>query len=276
MRGRDLRITYYGYNGFIIEADEHKIAVDPGANLYIFDLGPVIPRKEWRDVTHVVVTHADPDHYWHADRVAAASGAPIICGSELVERREGKSYIVYPRSGKARYDTEVARVYPMNVGDAAHIDGVHFRALPAFHGDLKISLLFGLIMKTVKREPGELFAMGEMGVLMDVGGVRIANLGDSVFRPEWARMEPDILMVPIGGGAIKNTMDEADALRAVEMIRPSLVIPCHYNCGILFRKRGNPADAESFKRRVERLDIGCAVLELGESLTYGRAEGRAA
>lgn len=264
----DLKITYYGYNGLIIASDDCKLVVDPGAGLYLFGLGPVIPRREWKDITHIFVTHADPDHYWHADRVAHESKAPIICGSELVEVRDGRTFIVSPRKKELQYATEVGRAYPMDHGDHIEVDGVGVTALPAVHGDLELSFLFGLIKKTVTKTAGELFAMGSTGFVLDVGGVRIANLADTVLLPQWGRLEPDILMVPIGGRETKNTMDEQEALSAVEMIQPKLVIPVHYDCGVLFNKKANPADAEWFKEAVENLGLSCVVMKPGQELRY--------
>jgi L-ascorbate metabolism protein UlaG (beta-lactamase superfamily) len=264
----DINIKFYGYNGFIIKSDAAKIAVDPGANLYLFGLGPVIPRSEWQDITHVVVTHADPDHYWHTDRVAEASGAPVICGRELVETREGKTYMVSPRKKKLQYATEVGRVIPMGHGDEREVDGVGITALPIAHGDLEISVLFGLIKKTVIREPNTLFAKGETGFILDVEGVRIVNLGDTLLLPGWGRMAPDILMLPIGGKKIKNTMDEQAALKAVEMIQPKLVIPTHYNCGVLFSKAIQHTDAMWFKNAVEKAGVPCVLMEPGQGIDY--------
>jgi len=264
----DLNITYYGYNGIIITSGDFKIAIDPGASLYLFGLGPVIPRSEWQDITHIFVTHADPDHYWHTDRVADASKAPIICGRELVEMRRGTSLIVSPRKKKLQYATPVGRAYPMNHGDQIEVDGVGITALPAVHGNLELSFFFGLIKKTVTKEPETLFAMGSTGFVMDVGGVRIANLGDTILLPEWGRLAPDILMIPIGGNKIKNTMDEQAALSAVEMIQPGLVIPVHYNSGVLFSKKANPADAQRFKDAVENQGVPCVIMAPGQELSY--------
>lgn len=263
-----LGITYYGYNGFIIESDDFKLAVDPGAKLYVFGLGPVIPRREWSSVTHIFVTHAHPDHYWHVDRVAKESMAPIICGSELAEGRDGGAFIGSPRKKRLQYATAVDRVYTMDHGDQIEVDGIGVMALPAVHGNLELSLLFGLIKKTITETPGKLFAMGSTGFILNIGGVRIANLGDTVLLPEWGRLAPDILMIPIGGKGMKNTMDEKEALAAVEMIQPRLVIPCHYDCGLLFSKRGNPADSAGFKEAVESRGVQCVLMSPGQRLRY--------
>ena len=65
----------------------------------------------------------------------------------------------------------------------------------------------------------------------------------SCTRSEWQNMEPcDVLMIPIGGKIAGNTMDELDALKAVKLMHPKLVIPTHYNCGAMFNSCYNPAD----------------------------------
>jgi glyoxylase-like metal-dependent hydrolase (beta-lactamase superfamily II) len=69
-----MKIKYYLYNAFIIEDEKIKIAIDPGQNLWLFKLGSLIPKSEWNSVTHLVITHGDPDHHWQSDRVAEASG----------------------------------------------------------------------------------------------------------------------------------------------------------------------------------------------------------
>jgi L-ascorbate metabolism protein UlaG (beta-lactamase superfamily) len=160
----------------------------------------------------------------------------------------------------------------MNHGDHIEVDGVDVEALPVSHGDLKLSFLFGLIKKTVIREPESLFAKGETGFVLDVGGVRIANLGDTMLLPEWGRLAPDILMLPIGGKKVKNTMDEQAGLEAVKMIQPKLVIPTHYNCGLLFSKTLRHTDATWFKKAVEDTGVPCVLLEPGHEMNYPLSE----
>jgi glyoxylase-like metal-dependent hydrolase (beta-lactamase superfamily II) len=47
-------------------------------------LGSLIPKSEWERVTHILATHGDLDHYWYTDKMATVSGAPIVCGKDLV------------------------------------------------------------------------------------------------------------------------------------------------------------------------------------------------
>ena len=80
-----MKIRHFLYNSFLIENGNNKIAIDPGQNLWIFNLSSLIPETEWKSITHILITHGDPDHYWQADRVAQASHAPVVCGKDLAK-----------------------------------------------------------------------------------------------------------------------------------------------------------------------------------------------
>ena len=94
------------------------------------------------------------------------------------------------------------------------------------------------------------------------------NLGDTLLHAkEWQSIKaPDVLMIPIGGKVAHNTMDVEEAVQAVKVIQPKLVIPCHYNCPGLFTKSLNPADDQLFKKEVEQTGSHCKILGTGDSL----------
>ena len=101
-----MKIKHYLYNAFIIENGKVKIAIDPGAKfLYFFRLTTLIPKSEWKDITHIFVTHGDIDHYWHSDRVAEASNAPIICNRTMIREINGKTLILGPRDKGLTFNT---------------------------------------------------------------------------------------------------------------------------------------------------------------------------
>lgn len=92
--------------------------------------------------------------------------------------------------------------------------------------------------------------------------------GDTLFLGNfWEDVpSPDVLMIPIGGKAVHNTMDETEAARATEIFRPKTVIPCHYNCPGLFSRRYNPGDDQLFRTEVEKQGTRCVILGDGESV----------
>ena len=59
-----MKIKHYLYNTFLIESGDKKIAIDPaGLFFYFFRFTTVIPKSEWKDITHIFVTHGDPDKF---------------------------------------------------------------------------------------------------------------------------------------------------------------------------------------------------------------------
>ncbi len=128
----------------------------------------------------------------------------------------------------------------------------------------------GPFARTEKPGPNERIGRGSMGFEIGFNGYKVVNLGDTLLhRNEWKKIQkPDILMIPIGGKVAHNTMDEVEALEAVQIMRPRLVIPCHYNCPGLFSRKLNPADDKEFKKEVEGLGIRCEILLKGESIEY--------
>jgi L-ascorbate metabolism protein UlaG (beta-lactamase superfamily) len=260
-----MKIKHYLYNAFIIENGKAKIAIDPGQNLYLFKLGSLIPKSEWSSITHTLVTHGDPDHYWQADRVAEAAKAPIICGKNLVKKVGSETLLVGPRSRGVKYDTPLEKVYPIDVGEVVNFGEFQVKGLKAVHGPIKLKL-FGLIKLEIKPGPGERIGLGAIGFEIKIDNKVIVNLGDTLLQREWESLKPDILMIPIGGRKVHNTMDEEEALEAVKMISPKMVIPCHYDCGALLSRKLNQADAEMFKRDVEKLGLECIIMKYGDEI----------
>jgi L-ascorbate metabolism protein UlaG (beta-lactamase superfamily) len=179
-----MKITHYLYNSFVIESVNKKLAIDPGAMFfYFFRLTTAIPKTEWEDITHIFVTHGDIDHYWHTDRMAGVSGAPIICNATMVRAIQGEKLILGPRDKGLSFTTSIKRLRTISVDETIH-----------------------------------------------------------------------------------NTMDEDEALQAVDIMKPKLVIPCHYNCPAFFSRKYNPADAKMFQREVEKMGSRCRILDQGDSI----------
>lgn len=262
-----MNITFYGYNTFVIESGDKKLAIDPGALfLYYFRLTTLIPTSEWKDITHIFVTHGDPDHYWHTDRVANASNASVICNKTMLKENNGNILMLGPRDKGLAFTTSMKKVYPFSVDETIQLDGMSITGLKATHGPLTLKL--GPFSKTVSPGPDERIGWGAIGFRIELDGKTIVNLGDTLLHlNEWASIKnPDVLMIPIGGRESHNTMDENEALQAVKMMNPKRVIPCHYNCPAFFSKHYNPADETVFKHAVEKAGSECVILQKDESV----------
>ena len=288
-----MKITHFLYNAFIVEDEDVKIAIDPGQDLWLFKLDSLIPKSEWQGITHVFVTHGDPDHFVYAVPMAKKTRAITVCGEALV-----KDFL----------SNKIEDVHKIDVGEIISLGEIKIEGLNAKHGPLPIKFFAGLLnikgevaqgkrggmkvfigpfkiferlktMQVYSRGTIKLFfglitlvkenidfARGSVGFKITLGNKTVVNLGDSVFQKEWQGLKPDVLMIPIGGRVIGNTMDEEKALEAVKLIKPKVVIPCHYNCDFFWRKNVNPADDEMFKREVEKMGVECHIMHSGDLL----------
>ncbi len=262
-----MKITHYLYNAFLIESGDKKVAIDPGALFfYFFRFTTLIPKSKWKDITHIFVTHGDPDHHWHTDRVAEISNAPIIFNETMVRNINGKNLMLGPRDKGLVFTTEVKNYHTLAVDETIEVDGISVTGIKTRHGELILKL--GPFSKTVKPGPKERIGWGSIGFDIELDGKRIVNLGDTLLQEkEWQKIyKPDVLMIPIGGKAIHNTMDEVEALQAVKIMQPKLVIPCHYNVPAFFTNKYNPADEMMFKEEVEKLGLECVILRKSGSI----------
>lgn len=257
-----LKIKYYDYNSFIIESKDKKIAIDPGGCLYIPNLLKTnIPKPEWKDITHIIVTHGDPDHYWHTDRVQKKSNSKIICNESLVKKIDGKNLMLGPRNRGLAFTLPIDNFYTLRIGETIDVDGIEISGFRGSHGSLTFKI--GPLSKTLSPGPEERIGWGEMVFLIKIDGKKIVNFGDTkILEKDWKKIKNvDILMIPIGG---QPTMNVKDALIIVKNIKSKFVIPCHYNCPALFNKK-SIADDKLFKEEVEKTGSECVILEYGES-----------
>ena len=262
-----MKITFYSYNAFIIEWDNKKIAIDPGAQFaYWFSFDPLIPKEDWNDITHIFVTHGDPDPYWHADRVMKASGAPIIFNKTMIQQKNGETFMLGPRSKGLAFDTPVSNFHTLSVDEPIELDEMFIRGIKTSHGPLTIKI--GPFKKTEYPAKNERVGWGALGFEITANGKTIVNLGDSLLEAEeWEKINyPDVLMLPVGGGQADNTMDEVEALEAIKIIQPKLVIPMHYDLPILFTKHYASIDEAMFKSEIKKMGIECKILKKGQSI----------
>ena len=296
-----MKIKHFSYNAFIVENGKTKIAIDPGINLWIFKLGSsLIPKEDWKGLTHIFITHGDPDHAGAAAKIAKETNAQIISGEGLQEGSKELNNAVLSKT--------INDIFAVKAGERLNIDRIEVEGLEAKHGPLPFNLIPGVI-KIIgelyeadhggfriyvgpvkiweKRKPMKVrtrgttkfffgmlsyeidnisFADGSIGFKITVEDKTIVNLGDTVLLDSWKELKPDVLMIPIGGSEIHNTMTDKEALEAVRAMQPKLVIPSHYNCGAFLRKYANPVDDQMFKREVEGMGIECTIMNYGDEI----------
>ena len=68
------------------------------------------------------MTHGDPDHYWHTDRVAKASDATVICNKTMVKDINGQALMFGPRDKGLAFTTEFNKVHTLSIDESIKID----------------------------------------------------------------------------------------------------------------------------------------------------------
>lgn len=81
---------------------------------------------------------------------------------------------------------------------------------------------------------------GWVGYVVEMGGQRIYQAGDTDYVPEMDDLKIDVAILPVGG---TYTMSPEEAAAAVNHLKPRLAIPIHYGSVV-----GSRADAERFQK----------------------------
>jgi len=147
-----MKIRHFLYNSFLIENGKNKIAIDPGQYFSIFNFSSLIPKTEWDSITHILITHGDPDHHWQSDRVAEASNAPVVCGKDLAKVEDGNTLLVDPRGKELTSWVPFENVHTLDVGDSVIIDDVEIEAVKSVHGPIIVPILWFKIKNNLGQE----------------------------------------------------------------------------------------------------------------------------
>ena len=172
----------------------------------------------------IFVTH---DHTGDAVSIARRTGATVCCTVDLADG------LFDPADVKVQAGNLGGRI-PMPFGSAKFFQAIHGSGVP---GCLSCGFIFELGSKKI-------YHAGDTALMTDMTLLAEENI--------------DVALLPIGD---VFTMGPEDALRAVKMIRPKLVVPMHYNTFPPIAQ-----DADAFAAAVREAGFQAAVLHPGESL----------
>jgi len=223
-----MRLRYLGHSAFQIVSDGgHSILIDP-----YLDGNPSAPVKA-QDIhaEYIVLTHAHGDHLGDSFKIADKEKTLFICVSELARYVGSRGY----------------RAHAMHIGGGADFPFGRVKLTIAHHGS---------------QTPDGQYAGPAAGAVLSVDGKNVYHCGDTGIFLDMkliGELDPvDVMLVPIGDNF---TMGIRDAAKAVELVRPKLAIPMHYNTFPAIK-----ADPEDFRSQVEVLGMKCLVLRPGESI----------
>jgi L-ascorbate metabolism protein UlaG (beta-lactamase superfamily) len=209
------KLTYIGHSAFFLEAGEHSVLVDP------FISGNPVAKHSADDFSPgtILITHAHNDHVGDAVEISKRTGAPIITVVELADYLETKGAVSIGA----------------NHGGTVAFDGGTVKFVPAWHSS------------SFTREDGVVAPGVPAGLIVRFGGATIYFAGDTALFSDMKLIGEeglDIAVLPIGD---HFTMGPGDAARAVKLLEPKTVVPCHYNTFPLLEQ-----DAAAFKNKVEQ------------------------
>jgi L-ascorbate metabolism protein UlaG (beta-lactamase superfamily) len=191
-------LTWHGHSCFMLEHDGARILIDPWldgnpkADIAAADVG---------EVDFILVSHGHSDHFADCVSIAKRTGATVISTYELVGFCETQG---------------VTHGHGMNIGGAYVFPFGRVKLTPALHTG------------SVAGDEEGTFTTDCSGFLISLdGGPTVYHAGDTALITYMQLLQGrvDVAILPIGDNF---TMGPEDAVRAVEMIEPEVVIPMHY------------------------------------------------
>lgn len=224
------RLTFHGHSAFeLVTSAGYKLFFDPWLNG-----NPVadIRVDDIETADYILVSHGHGDHFADVIEIAKKTDATVLATYELVAHCLAQGV----KSG-----------HGMSVGGGYRFPFGYAKLTPAIHGP--------------DVDGAEGITTVPHGWWVDFGDARFYHAGDTALTMDMHLLADrvDVACVPIGDNF---TMGPEDAARAVEMIKPRVVIPMHYNTFDLIKQ--DPLD---FRRRVGTT-AEVVILQPGESFEF--------
>ena len=223
-----ITLTYYGHAALGLDISGTNILVDP----FLSENPASTADPAELPADFILVSHGHGDHVGDTVAIAKRTGATVVTNFEMANWFSWQG---------------VEHVHPQHLGGGFAYPFGYLKLTLALHGS-------GLPDGSCGGNP--------CGFLLDAEGKTAYLACDTGLFGDMALIGEegvDLATVPIGDNF---TMGPKDALRAVAMLKPRMVVPVHYNTWDLIAQ-----DAQEWKRAVEaRVDTAVFPLGPGESL----------
>jgi L-ascorbate metabolism protein UlaG (beta-lactamase superfamily) len=233
-----MRLTMIGHSTVLIETEGKKILTDPywgtWGNPAFARFGiPAKTRQEMSDVDGILISH---DHWDHVD----AKYLRLI----------GDTPVIVPQITRWLFKLLGGRnLIGIKAWEVMDLNGITITAVPAIH----LTATVGYILQSENKQ--------------------VYFAGDTFYRPFMqeigSKFQLDAALMPVTTYRIPMTMGEKGAVKAVQALKPSVVIPIHLGIkprSPLLRTGQTP---EGFSHQLEEKGIKTriAILREGESYT---------
>ena len=222
-----IRLTWYGHAAFALTAGDTRLLVDPFLTGNVF--APVSADEVEAD--YILVTHGHGDHVGDTVSIAQRTNATVISNFEICNWLQAQG---------------VSQTHPQHIGGGFQHPFGYLKLTIAHHGSAL---------------PDGSYGGNPCGLLLTAEDKKIYLAGDTgLFYSMRLIGEEgiDLAVLPIGDNF---TMGPDDALRAVRLIEPRVVVPIHYDTFEVIAQ-----DPHAWARRVQaETSTEPVVLKPGES-----------
>lgn len=224
------KVTWFGHATFGLEIDGHNLLIDP----FFSDNPKAASNADNVEADFILVSHGHHDHVGDTVEIAQRTGATVISNFEVINWLNQQGV---PED----------KVHPQHIGGGFQYPFGYLKLTIAHHGSALPDGSYGGnpagFLITTPDEKKIYFAC-------DTGLFHSMKL--------YGEEGIDLAVLPIGDNF---TMGPQDALRAVKLIEPKVVIPVHYDTWELIAQ-----DAKSWAEQVETETTATTViLAPGES-----------
>ena len=223
-----VEITYHGHSCFGIAVGETQLLIDPFLNDNpLSDID-----AQAAEADYILVSHGHGDHVGDAVSIAKRTGATTISNFEIANWLQAQG---------------VENAHAMHIGGGYDFPFGRVKLTIAHHGSAL---------------PDGSYGGNPAGFLLTLEGKNLYHACDTALFYDMkliGEVGLDVAILPIGDNF---TMGPDDALRAIELLEPKLVIPIHYDTFEVIQQ-----DPHAFAARVEaETPAKCLVLNPGETL----------
>lgn len=187
--------TWLGHSAFLMDVDGHPVLFDP----FLSGNPLAAVEADQLDAELILLSHAHGDHLGDTVDIAQRTGAPVVANFEI---------------GNWMLANGVENVAQVNPGGTYRGDFLDAKWTIAHHSS---------------SFPDGTYGGQPNGIIVSGGGKKIYYAGDTCVFMEMQLIGDigiDVALLPIGD---VYTMGPEESIQAINMIRPKLVIPMHYN-----------------------------------------------
>jgi len=224
-----MKITYHGHSCFSVETAKSRLVIDP------FLTGNPSAEVAAKDIRcdFVLLTHGHEDHSCDALEIAKANNATIVANYEIAEY----------------FGAQGAKSHGMNPGGGWNFPFGRVKLTIAHH------------TSSVNAGLNPIYLGVPCGIVVEANGKRLYHAGDTALFLDMQLIGKgglDAALLPIGDNF---TMGPADAIDALDLLKPKVCVPIHYNTWPPIEQ-----DASKFASDASKRGHSVKPLKAGESL----------